>query len=122
MRAGADGAITQMFFNADAYFHFVDEVRALGLQVPIVPGIMPITNSAGLLRFADNCGAEVPRWMRLRLQSLGDDAAAIKDFGAEVMTRLCERLMAGGVPALHFYTLNQAAPALVLCQRLNLTS
>ena len=122
VRAGADGAITQMFFNADAYFHFVDEVRALGLQVPIVPGIMPITNSAGLLRFADNCGAEVPRWMRLRLQSLGDDAAAIKDFGAEVMTRLCERLMAGGVPALHFYTLNQAAPALVLCQRLNLTS
>ena len=122
VRVGADGAITQMFFNADAYFHFVDEVRALGLQVPIVPGIMPITNSAGLLRFADNCGAEVPRWMRLRLQSLGDDAAAIKDFGAEVMTRLCERLMAGGVPALHFYTLNQAAPALVLCQRLNLTS
>lgn len=120
VRAGADVAVTQMFFNADAYFRFVDEVRALGLQVPIVPGIMPITNSAGLLRFADNCGAEVPRWMRLRLQSLGDDVAAIKDFGAEVMARLCQRLIEGGAPALHFYTLNQAAPTLALCQRLGL--
>jgi methylenetetrahydrofolate reductase (NADPH) len=88
--------------------------------VPIVPGIMPITNSAGLLRFADSCGAEVPRWMRLRLQSLGDDVAAIKDFGAEVMARLCQRLIEGGAPALHFYTLNQAAPTLALCQRLGL--
>ena len=120
VRAGADGAITQMFFNADAYFRFVDEVRALGLEVPVVPGIMPITNSAGLLRFADNCGAEVPRWMRLRLQSLGDDVAAIKDFGLDVMARQCERLVAGGVPALHVYTLNQAAPTLALCQRLGL--
>jgi methylenetetrahydrofolate reductase (NADPH) len=94
--------------------------RALGLHVPIVPGIMPITNSAGLLRFADSCGAEVPRWIRLRLQSLGDDVAAIKDFGAEVMARLCQRLIEGGAPALHFYTLNQAAPTLALCQRLGL--
>lgn len=120
VRAGADVAVTQMFFSADAYFHFADEVRALGLDVPVVPGIMPITNSAGLLRFADSCGAEVPRWIRLRLQSLGDDAAAIKDFGAEVMTRLCERLIQGGAPGLHFYTLNQAAPTLGLCQRLGL--
>ncbi|CAM5794874.1 MAG: methylenetetrahydrofolate reductase [NAD(P)H] [Burkholderiales bacterium] len=120
VRAGADGAITQMFFNADAYFRFVDEVRALGLEVPVVPGIMPITNSSGLLRFADNCGAEVPRWMRLRLQSLGDDVAAIKDFGLDVMARQCERLIQGGAPALHFYTLNQAAPTLALCQRLGL--
>ena len=122
VRAGADVAVTQMFFSADAYFHFADEVRALGLAVPVVPGIMPITNSAGLLRFADSCGAEVPRWIRLRLQSLGDDAAAIKDFGAEVMTRLCERLIQGGAPALHFYTLNQAAPTLGLCKRLNLSA
>ena len=120
VRAGADVAITQMFFNADAYFHFVDEVRALGLQVPVVPGIMPITNSSGLLRFADNCGAEVPRWIRLRLQSLGDDAAAIKSFGHEVMTRLCQRLIDGGAPALHFYTLNQAVPTLGLCQSLGI--
>ena len=122
VRAGADVAVTQMFFSADAYFHFADEVRALGLDVPVVPGIMPITNSTGLLRFADSCGAEVPRWIRLRLQSLGDDAAAIKDFGADVMARLCERLITGGAPALHFYTLNQAAPTLGLCQRLNLTA
>ncbi len=122
LRAGADVAVTQMFFSADAYFHFADEVRALGLDVPVVPGIMPITNSSGLLRFADSCGAEVPRWIRLRLQSLGDDAAAIKDFGAEVMTRLCERLIQGGAPALHFYTLNQAAPTLGLCKRLNLSA
>ncbi|HMN20058.1 MAG TPA: methylenetetrahydrofolate reductase [NAD(P)H] [Ottowia sp.] len=120
VRAGADVLVTQMFFNADAYFHFVDEVHALGLQVPVVPGIMPITNSAGLLRFADNCGAEVPRWMRLRLQGFGDDVAVIRAFGAEVMARLCERLVAGGAPSLHFYTLNQAAPTLALCARLGL--
>ena len=122
LRAGADVAVTQMFFSADAYFHFADEVRALGLDVPVVPGIMPITNSSGLLRFADSCGAEVPRWIRARLQAFGDDAAAIKDFGAEVMTRLCERLIQGGAPALHFYTLNQAAPTLGLCKRLNLSA
>jgi len=120
VRAGADVAVTQMFFNADAYFHFADEVRALGLDIPVVPGIMPITNASGLLRFADNCGAEVPRWIRLRLQQYGDDVASIRAFGAEVMARLCERLIAGGAPALHFYTLNQATPTLDLCARLGL--
>jgi len=112
--AGADSAITQMFFNADAYFRFVDEARAMGVTVPIVPGIMPITNASGLMRFADNTGCEIPRWMRLRLQSFGDDTASIKAFGLEVMARLCERLIAGGVPALHFYTMNQAGPTLAL--------
>jgi methylenetetrahydrofolate reductase (NADPH) len=114
LAAGADSAITQMFFNADAYFRFVDDVRALGVDIPIVPGIMPITNSSGLMRFADNSGCEIPRWMRLRLQSFGDDTAAIKAFGLEVMARLCERLVAGGAPSLHFYTMNQAAPTLAL--------
>ena len=112
--AGANSAITQMFFNADAYFRFVDEVRALGITVPIVPGIMPITNSSGLMRFADNSGCEIPRWIRLRLQSFGDDSNAIKAFGLEVMAALCDRLIAGGAPSLHFYTMNQAAPTLAL--------
>jgi len=112
--AGADSAITQMFFNADAYFRFVDEVRALGIAVPIVPGIMPITNATGLMRFADNTGCEIPRWVRLRLQSFGDDTASIKAFGLDVMAALCERLIAGGAPALHFYTMNQSGPTLAL--------
>ena len=112
--AGANSAITQMFFNADAYFRFVDEVRAMGIGVPIVPGIMPITNSSGLMRFADNSGCEIPRWMRLRLQSFGDDTKSIKAFGLEVMAALCQRLVAGGAPSLHFYTMNQAAPTLAL--------
>jgi len=116
--AGADAAITQMFFNADAYFRFVDEVRALGISVPIVPGIMPITNSSGLMRFADNCGCEIPRWMRLRLQSYGDDVKSIRAFGLDVMTALCERLISEGVPGLHFYTMNQAGPTVELCRRL----
>ena len=120
VRAGANVAITQFFFNADAYFRFVDEVRARGVDVPVVPGIMPITNSSGLLRFADNCGAEVPRWIRARLQSFGDDAAAIKDFGADVVADLCTRLRAAGVPSLHFYTLNQSAAALEVCRRMGL--
>ncbi len=112
--AGANSAITQMFFNADAYFRFVDEVRAMGLSIPIVPGIMPITNATGLMRFADNTGCEIPRWMRLRLQSFGDDTKSIKAFGLDVMAALCERLVAGGAPSLHFYTMNQAAPTLAL--------
>jgi len=112
--AGANSAITQMFFNADAYFRFVDEVRALGIDVPIVPGIMPITNSSGLMRFADNSGCEIPRWMRLRLQSFGDDTKAIKAFGIDVMAALCNRLIAGGAPSLHFYTMNQSAATLAL--------
>jgi len=114
--AGANSAITQMFFNADAYFRFVDEVRALGIGIPIVPGIMPITNASGLMRFADNSGCEIPRWMRLRLQSFGDDTASIKAFGVEVMARLCERLVAGGAPSLHFYTMNQSAATLALAE------
>jgi methylenetetrahydrofolate reductase (NADPH) len=118
VHAGASSAITQMFFNADAYFRFVDEVRAMGLEVPIVPGIMPITNSSGLMRFADNCGCEIPRWVRLRLQSFGDDAKSIRAFGLDVMSALCERLLRQGVPGLHFYTMNQAAPTLALCRRL----
>ena len=112
--AGANSAITQMFFNADAYFRFVDDVRAMGIDIPIVPGIMPITNSSGLMRFADNSGCEIPRWMRLRLQSFGDDTKSIKSFGLDVMAALCDRLVAGGVPALHFYTMNQSAPTLAL--------
>lgn len=120
VRAGANSAITQFFFNADAYFRFVEEARKLGADVPVVPGIMPIINSSGLLRFADSCGAEVPRWVRLRLQSYGDDAESIKAFGLDVVTELCERLRAGGAPALHFYTMNQSAATLALCNNLGL--
>ena len=118
VEAGADVGITQYFFNADAYFRYVDELRKHGVDTPIVPGIMPITNSTQLLRISDNCGAEVPRWVRLRLQSFGDDVASIKDFGADVVTELCRRLLAGGAPSLHFYTLNQAAAPLELIGRL----
>ena len=118
VRAGADSAITQYFYNADAYFRFVDEVRKLGVDVPVVPGIMPITNSSQLLRFSDSCGAEVPRWIRLRLQSFGDDSASIKAFGLDVVSALCEQLQRGGAPGLHFYTMNQAGPTLALAQRL----
>ena len=118
VRAGADVGITQYFFNADAYFRYVDELRRRGVDTPVVPGIMPITNSTQLLRFSDACGAEVPRWIRLRLQAFGDDAAAIKDFGADVVAALCERLRAGGAPSLHFYTLNQSVATLEVCRRL----
>ncbi|HXE23210.1 MAG TPA: methylenetetrahydrofolate reductase [NAD(P)H] [Rhodoferax sp.] len=120
MRAGADDAITQMFFNADAYFRFVDEARRIGIDAPIVPGIMPITNSSGLLRFAEACGCEIPRWISLRLQSFGDDGAAIRAFGLDVITALCERLKNAGVPGVHFYTMNQAAATLEICKRLGL--
>ena len=118
VEAGADVGITQYFFTADAYVRYVDELRKHGVDTPIVPGIMPITNSTQLLRFSNNCGAEVPRWVRLRLQSFGDDVASIKDFGADVVTELCRRLLAGGAPSLHFYTLNQAAAPLELIGRL----
>jgi len=118
VRAGADSAITQYFFNADAYFRFVDEARPAGLAVPVVPGIMPILGSTQLLRFSDACGAEVPRWLRLRLQGFGDDVASLRAFGLDVVTRLCEQLVAGGAPALHFYTMNQSAATLQLCRRL----
>ena len=117
-RAGADSAITQYFFNADAYSRFVDDAHRLGVQIPVVPGIMPITGSSQLLRFSDACGAEVPRWIRLRLQGFGDDTASIRAFGLDVISRLCEQLVAAGAPGLHFYTMNQSAATLALCQRL----
>jgi methylenetetrahydrofolate reductase (NADPH) len=120
VRAGADAAITQFFFNADAYFHFVDEVRALGVEVPIVPGIMPFHNYAKIAQFAQRDGIEIPRWVALKMEGLLDDAAAIRAFGLDVVTRLCERLVAGGAPGLHFYTLNQSALTLELCRRLHL--
>jgi methylenetetrahydrofolate reductase (NADPH) len=120
--AGADSAITQYFFNADSYFYFVDECRKQGITVPIVPGIMPIVKFAQLARFSDACGAEIPRWMRRKLEGYGDDSAAIMAFGLEVMAQLCERLLAGGAPGLHFYTLNQAAPTLAIWQRLGLAN
>lgn len=120
VRAGANSAITQYFYNPDAYFRFVDDAAALGLNVPVVPGIMPITSSTQLMRFSDACGAEIPRWIRLRLQSFGDDTASIKAFGLDVVTGLCEQLRAGGAPALHFYTMNQSVATLALCGRLGL--
>ena len=116
--AGADAAITQYFYNADAYFHFVDAVRALGVEVPIVPGIMPISNFAQLRRFSEQCGAEIPRWIGRRMQAFGDDAEATREFGADVVARLCERLLAGGAPALHFYTLNLARPTQAVLARM----
>jgi methylenetetrahydrofolate reductase (NADPH) len=117
-KAGASSAITQMFFNTDAYFRFVDEAHALGVDIPVVPGIMPITNSTGLLRFADNCGCDVPRWIRLRLQAFGDDVESIKAFGLDVVTNLCDQLRTAGAPGLHFYTMNQAAATVEICRRL----
>ena len=122
VKAGADSAITQYFYNADAYFRFVEEARAAGVDVPVVAGIMPITNYSQLTRFSDMCGAEIPRWIRLRLASFGDDSASIKAFGLDVVTALCERLLAGGAPGLHFYTLNQANATLEICRRLGATS
>ena len=116
--AGADAAITQYFYNADAYFSFVDNVRKLGVTVPIVAGIMPITNYMQLMRFSDMCGAEIPRWVRLKLASFGDDSASIKAFGLDVVTGLCEKLLAGGAPGLHFYSMNQAVPTTAIWQRL----
>lgn len=118
--AGADSAITQYFYNADAYFRFVEDTRKLGVEIPVVPGIMPITSSTQLMRFSDACGAEIPRWIRLRLQGLGDDVASIKAFGLDVVTELCERLVQGGAPSLHFYTMNQSAATLELAKRLGL--
>ncbi len=118
--AGADSAITQYFYNADAYFRFVEQAQRLGCTVPIVPGIMPITNFAQLARFSDACGAEIPRWIRLKLASFGDDKASIQAFGLDVVTDLCERLLADGAPGIHFYTMNQAGPTLALWQRLGL--
>jgi methylenetetrahydrofolate reductase (NADPH) len=120
MKAGANSAITQYFFNSDAYFRFVDEASKLGVDQAIVPGIMPITNSSQLLRFSDACGAEVPRWIRLRLQSFGDDVASIKSFGLDVVTDLCDQLRVAGAPGLHFYSLNQAETTIKIAKNLNL--
>ena len=116
--AGADSAITQYFYNADAYFDFVERCRGRGIAVPIVPGVMPITNFANLTRFSDNCGAEVPRWIRLRLEAYQDDPMSLKQFGGEVVTALCESLLSGGAPGLHFYTLNQAKPTQTILEQL----
>ena len=118
IKAGANSAITQYFYNSDAYFRFVDDAYKLGVDVPVVPGIMPITSSSQLLRFSDMCGAEIPRWIRLRLQGFGDDTASIKSFGLDVTTDLCDQLRNGGVPGLHFYSMNQSAPMLEVIQRL----
>ena len=117
-QSGADSAITQYFFNADCYFHFVERVRKAGVEIPIVPGIMPITNYSSLSRFSDACGAEIPRWIRKQLESYGDDTASISAFGTEVISQMCERLLAGGAPSLHFYTLNQAQPSLGILRNL----
>jgi methylenetetrahydrofolate reductase (NADPH) len=118
IKAGANAAITQYFYNADAYFRFVDEAGKLGVDVPIVAGVMPITNYTQLMRFSDMCGAEIPRWVRLKLASFGDDSASIKAFGLDVVSDLCEKLLAGGAPGLHFYSMNQAGPTTALWQRL----
>ena len=120
--AGADSAITQYFYNVDAYSHFIDECQAVGIHAPIVPGIMPISSFSSLARFSDNCGAEIPRWIRKRLESYGDDKASIHAFGLDVVTQLCERLLAAGAPGLHFYTLNQVGLTRTLWQRLGLAS
>lgn len=122
VRAGANAAITQYFYNADAYFRFVDEARKADVEIPIVAGIMPITNYSQLMRFSEMCGAEIPRWIRLKLASFGDDSESIRAFGLDVVTGLCERLLAGGAPGFHFYTLNQAAATTALWKRLNLSA
>lgn len=120
VNAGANSAITQYFYNADAYFHFVDAVRAAGVTIPIVPGIMPIASFAKLARFSDACGAEIPRWMRKKFEGFGDDADSIKAFGLDVVTELCQKLLAGGAPGLHFYSMNQSGLTSEIWQRLGL--
>jgi methylenetetrahydrofolate reductase (NADPH) len=122
VKAGANAAITQYFYNADAYFHFVEQVQRAGVDVPIAAGIMPITNYSQLARFSDMCGAEIPRWIRLKLAGYADDSASIRAFGLDVVSELCERLLAGGAPGLHFYSLNQAATTSELWRRLNLNA
>ncbi|MDP1536150.1 MAG: methylenetetrahydrofolate reductase [NAD(P)H] [Burkholderiales bacterium] len=118
--AGADSAITQYFYNADAYYHFIDECAAMGIDIPIVPGIMPIGKFSQLARFSDACGAEIPRWIRKKLEGYGDDTASIRAFGLDVVTQLCDDLLAAGAPGLHFYTMNQAGLTSTIWQRLGL--
>ena len=120
VNAGADSAITQYFYNADAYSHFVERCHQHGITIPIVPGIMPITNYSKLARFSDACGAEIPRWIRKQLQAYGDDSAAIQAFGTDVVSRLCEQLIAAGAPGLHIYSMNQSEATLAICRNLNL--
>lgn len=120
VEAGADGAITQYFFNADAYFRFMDDCARAGVRIPVVPGIMPITNYRQLARFSDQCGAEIPRWLRRRLEAVADDRPTIRALGLDVVGDMCRRLLEGGAPGLHFYTMNQAGPTLDLCRRLGL--
>jgi methylenetetrahydrofolate reductase (NADPH) len=120
VKAGASSAITQFFFNPDAYFHFVDDVRKLGVDAPIVPGIMPIHNYARIAQFAQRDGIEIPRWVALKMEGFMDDAASVREFGVEVVTQLCRRLIDGGAPGIHFYTLNQSALSLEICRRLDL--
>ncbi|WP_022947645.1 methylenetetrahydrofolate reductase [NAD(P)H] [Methylohalobius crimeensis] len=120
VEAGADGAITQYFYNPDAYFYFLEDCRREGIEIPIVPGIMPITNYQQLARFSDLCGAEIPRWIRKQLESFGDDLESIRAFGVDVVTGLCDKLLQGGAPGLHFYTLNRAEPTLAICRNLDL--
>jgi methylenetetrahydrofolate reductase (NADPH) len=112
VKAGADSAITQYFFNADSYFYFVDRVQAMGVDIPIIPGIMPITNYSKLARFSDSCGAEIPRWIRKQLEAYGDNSESIQQFGEDVITDMCRRLLDGGAPGIHFYTLNQSEASL----------
>ncbi|MDB5769763.1 MAG: metF [Burkholderia sp.] len=119
VKAGANAAITQYFYNADAYFRFTEEARKAGVDIPIIAGVMPITNYSQLMRFSDMCGAEIPRWIRLKLASFGDDIDSIRAFGLDVVTQLCERLLDGGAPGVHFYTLNQAPATMEICRRLN---
>ncbi len=119
VRAGANSAITQYFYNSDAYFRFVDDAYKLGADIPVVPGIMPIISSTQLMRFSDACGAEIPRWIRLRLQAFGDDTASIKAFGLDVVADLCEQLLNGGAPSLHFYTMNQSQAVKQLVERIS---
>ena len=118
--AGANSAITQYFFNPDSYFYFLERLQGLGIEIPVVPGIMPITNYSRLARFSDACGAEIPRWIRKQLEAYGDDTVSIQQFGEEVVTRLCESLLQDGVPGLHFYTLNQAGPCQGICDNLGI--
>lgn len=120
VQAGANSAITQYFFNADSYFYFIDRLEKLGVTLPVVPGIMPIVNYSSLVRFSDMCGAEIPRWIRKQLDAYGDDSESIRQFGEEVVTRMCERLLKAGAPGLHFYTLNQAEPSLSIWRNLGI--
>ncbi len=120
VEAGANSAITQYFFNADSYFYFIDRLEQLGVTIPVVPGIMPIVNFSNLVRFSEMCGAEIPRWIRKQLEAYGDDSASIRKFGEEVVTEMCQKLLAAGAPGLHFYTLNQAEPSINIWQNLGI--